>query len=276
PAPRPRSHDGRGDVLLVIEDDRTFAEAFAEVIRSQGLGCLVASDGQTGLKLAREHLPAGIVLDVKLPDIDGWRVMEELRFDRATARIPVHFVSGMNAAERGMALGAVGYLTKPASREDILRVIRSLKVTAPEAAQRVLVVEDDAVTGDSMTRQLEAEGFEVRRAMTAEQALAALDQERFGCMILDLSLPDMDGLVLLERIRERHGARLPSVVIYTARSLSKAETQALAAHVEAVVLKDGASNERLLDEVRLFTRRLQEGLGPRPATPVLHPGDLNL
>jgi CheY-like chemotaxis protein len=77
-------------------------------------------------------------------------------------------------------------------------------------------------------------------------------------------------------MRERHGARLPAVVIYTARSLNKAETRALEAHVQAVVLKDGASNERLLEEVRLFSRRLRDGLAPRSATPPLHPRDLNL
>jgi CheY-like chemotaxis protein/signal transduction histidine kinase/HAMP domain-containing protein len=275
--PLPALEGGEG-VLLVIEDDRTFADAFAEVIRGQGLECLVAYDGQTGLALARERRPAGIILDVKLPDIDGWRVMEELRFDPGTARIPVHFVTGVNAADRGMALGAVGYLTKPATRQDILRVIQSLIAPTEKAGNRVLVVEDDTLTSDSVTKQLEGEKFEVRRAMNAEEALAALERERFGCMVLDLSLPDMDGLVLLDKLRQRHGRQMPAVVIYTARSLSKAEVNALAVHSEAVVLKDGSSSQRLLDEVGLFTRRLKEGLRSRPpatAAPV-HPTDLDL
>jgi CheY-like chemotaxis protein len=160
----------------------------------------------------------------------------------------------------------------------VLRVIQSLIAPTGEAAHRVLVVEDDSLTSDSVTKQLEGERFEVRRAMNAEQAFAALERERFGCMVLDLSLPDMDGLVLLGKLRQRHGAGMPAVVIYTARSLSKAETNALSGQTEAVVVKDGSSSERLLDEVRLFSRRLKEGLHPRrpvSAAPV-HPSDLNL
>ena len=263
--------------FLVIEDDLRFAEAVAEVIRAQGLECLVASDGKTGLRLARQHIPVGIVLDVKLPDIDGWRVMEELRFDRATARIPVHFVSGTNGADRGLALGAVGYLMKPASREDILTVVRRLSAQVGDGADRVLVVEDDPIAGDAISKHLTGERLQVRRAITAAQAMNALESESFGCIVLDLSLPDMDGVELLQKLRKRHGANLPQVVIYTARTLSAGETKALEADADAVVLKDGASAERLLDEVRLFTRRLKEGLGSRRAGAALvHPADLKL
>ncbi len=225
-APSPVIPWRSSDALLIIEDDQVFAEAFAEVVRRQGLECLVASDGQTGLRLARERRPMGIVLDVRLPDTDGWRVMEELRFDPATARIPVHFVSAVNSAARGLALGAVGYLTKPASREDILRVVESLLRRQGDGEGRVLVVEDDAATSDSVAKRLAEEKLVVRRAMNAGEALDALDRERFGCMVLDLSLPDMDGLDLLERLRSRHGADMPSVLIYTARALTKAETRA--------------------------------------------------
>ena len=275
--PAPSIPHNDGDLLLVIEDDRIFAEAFADVVRKQGLDCLIAFDGQSGLRLARERRPMGIVLDVRLPDTDGWRVMEELRFDAATARIPVHFVSAVNSAERGVALGAVGYLTKPATRGDILRVIEALTTTGAEGAGRVLVVEDDVVTGDSVARQLTGEKLEVRRAMNAGEALEALERERFGCMVLDLSLPDMDGLALLEKLRARHGTDMPSVLIYTARALTRAETRMLDAHVEGIVLKDGSSAERLVEEVRLFTRRLKEGMGVRRRnSPRLPLGNVNL
>ena len=178
-APQGAAHrHGGSELLLVIEDDRGFAEAFADVVRKQGLECLVAFDGQSGLRLAREHRPMGIVLDVRLPDTDGWRVMEELRFDQATARIPVHFVSAVNGAERAMALGAVGYLTKPATRTDIVRVIESLSTRVAEGAGRVLVVEDDLVMADSVAKQLAEEKLEVRRAVSAAEALAALAREQ--------------------------------------------------------------------------------------------------
>jgi CheY-like chemotaxis protein len=263
--------------LLVIEDDGGFADALAHIIRAQGLDCLIAFDGQTGMMLARERKPSGIILDVKLPDTDGWRVMEMLRADPATARIPVHFVTALDAADRAMALGAVGYLTKPASKDDLVRMVDTLTSKTEEGANRVLVVEDDALTGDSVARQLTAEKLEVHRARSAAEAFQALLQARFGCIVLDLGLPDMDGLDLLEALRARHGAAMPSVVIYTARALSKAEAKVLEAYTQSVVLKQGSSAERLLDEVRIFIRRLKEGqLESGAVDAAVHLGDGSL
>ncbi|HET6148541.1 MAG TPA: response regulator [Polyangia bacterium] len=267
----------REDCLLVIEDDPAFGEALADIIRGQGLQCLLAEDGQSGLRLARERRPAGIILDVMLPDLDGWRIMERLRADPATAAIPVHFVSGVDTPDRGMALGAVGYLTKPAAQDDLARAVRALSVKGTAHARRVLVVEDDVVVGDALERQLSGEMLEVRRAGSAGEARAALETERFGCMILELSLPDMDGLQLLRALRERHGARMPAVVIHTARALTDDEARTLETYAEAVVLKDGASAERLLDEVRVFVRRLQDGrASTRRVAPAQAPSEVHL
>jgi CheY-like chemotaxis protein/signal transduction histidine kinase len=255
--------------LLLIEDDSIFASTFGEVIQAQGLAYIQAPSGQAGLRIAREQRPAGIILDVRLPDMDGWRVIEKLRADPATAAIPVHFVSALDAAERGLALGAVGYLRKPVTRADLIGVIDVLVPRAAERSARFLVVEDDKVTADSVVRMLEAEHLEVRRAGTAAEAIALLASEPFGCMILDLGLSDMNGLDLLRAVREGGGSSAPRVVVYTARALSRAETMALEAYAEAIILKDGSSVERLLDEVRLFVRRFGDGSATRSdATPV--------
>jgi CheY-like chemotaxis protein/signal transduction histidine kinase len=244
--------------LLLIEDDPVFAATFGEIIQAQGLRYMRAPSGQAGLLLARELRPQGIILDVKLPDTDGWNVMEALRADPATSMIPVHFISALDGAERGLALGAVGYLTKPVTRRDLLDVIETLVPKGATRSARFLVVEDDTATANSVLRLLETEGLEAVRVSSAEEALAALRRERFGCMILDLSLPAMTGLDLLQALRDEGIAGGPKVVVYTARALSRAETMALEAYAEAVVLKDGSSAERLLDEVRLFVRRLNE------------------
>jgi signal transduction histidine kinase/CheY-like chemotaxis protein/HAMP domain-containing protein len=262
PVPRPVNDDRRGlgpeeDYLLIVEDDPVFADAFGEVIHSQGQKYLVAPDGQTGIRLARERRPRGIILDVRLPDMEGWTVMEQLRADAATASIPVHFVSAAEGGERGMAMGAVGYLTKPASRLDLVRVLDSL--SPRKSACKFLVVEDDPQSADSLMQRMRAEGMEAEQVGTAADALERLGRETFGCVVLDLSLPDMDGLALLETIEQRKGAEAPPVVVYTGRALSKAEAKRLEAYTEAVVLKDGASGERLVDELRLFVRRLDQG-----------------
>jgi len=270
PSPRPRPSpsepspsDAPGPRLLLIEDEPAFADAFASVVRAQGVGCQVASDGATGLRLAREERYSGIVLDVRLPGLDGWEVMEQLKADPKTAGIPVYFVSSLDSRERGLSAGAVGYLTKPALRDDLVRVVESLVPRASARPCRVLVVELGPEAEGWLPDQLQREGFEPQQVGTAEAALEALSTEQFDCAILDPAHPELKGLDLL-RVLEERGKRLPSVVVYTQRALTKEEIQRLQTYAEAIVLKEGASSERLLDEVRLFARRLNEGRGAPP------------
>jgi CheY-like chemotaxis protein len=261
--PSPPSNGATNDAyLLVIEDDPRFADAVREIVRQQNLRCEIVSDGQSGLALALARPPSGVILDVKLPGVDGWQIMARLRADPRTAKVPVHFVSGGDDAVRALAMGAVGYLPKPASRQDLARVIDALAPRARESLP-ILVVEEDAGRGDSLVRELAAERLEVRRVASAEAALAAARSERFACLILDLSLPEMDGLELLHSLREQCGEATPPIVVYTERPLSKTETKRIEAYAETVVLKQGSSSERLLDEVRLFVRRLKGGLSTR-------------
>ncbi len=264
-------------ILLVIEDDRVMTDTFGELIAGQGLQCLIAHDGKTGIRLAAEHRPSGIILDIKLPDIDGWAVLNVLQANPETAQIPVHIVSALDAAARGMAMGAVGYLTKPATRGELLGVVQTL---APKSTTlRILVVEAGAEKGDSILEQLAGENLKVHHVASATAALQALKLERFTSIILDLSLPDMDGLRFLELLDQQYGAAMPSVIVYTARALSKEEAKRLEAYTEAVVLKEGPSAERLLEEVRLFVQRTRDGLGPRrlvAAVPLPHPVQMRL
>jgi len=251
--------------LLVIEDDPIFADTLRAVVQTQGFECLLAADAETGLRLARERRPTGILLDVKLPDVDGWRVMELLRADPTTAGIPVHFVSGTDAPARGLALGAVGFLTKPASRYDLQRAVEALAQSRLEANARVLIVEDDELAGQTLAKVLADEQVEARHITRGQEALELLEHDKFGCVILDLTLPDMDGLEFLQQLRERYGANIPAIVVYTARALTRAEIDALELYAEAVVLKEGASNERVLDEVKLFVSRVNAGGAARRA-----------
>jgi CheY-like chemotaxis protein/HAMP domain-containing protein len=254
--------------LLAIEDDAVLAGQLLDIIRARNFKAVIASSGAEGLRLARELQPTGIVLDVKLPDLDGWTVMDRLRRDPRTSRIPVHFVSGVDEAERGLSLGAIGYLTKPATRAELLSVVQTL--TAPlsdEVARRILVVEDDVREGESIVALLSQEKMEAMHVASAAAALEALKQETFACMVLDLGLPDMDGLGLLESLNVRELPRAPAVVVHTGRALTKRETKELEAYAAAVVLKDGDSAERLVDEVRLFVRHLEAGLPKQQRLP---------
>jgi CheY-like chemotaxis protein len=258
----PQAEGNDHSPLLVIEDDPVFAGVVADIISDLGFEPVVANEGRTGLRIAREQHPCGIILDVKLADIDGFQVMQALRAEPATATIPVHFVSATDAAERGRALGAVGYLTKPATRAELVHVVAALVPRTAGRVCKVLLVEPNTSAARSLLHDLAPDNFQLHSAENARDALAMLEREHFDCMVLDLALPDMDGLDFLRTLTER-SSDTPPVLVYTARALSKTEAQRLDAYAEAVVLKEGPSAERLLDEIRLFAERFRRGLPPR-------------
>lgn len=263
-SPRPAHSHPRAPTtahVLVIEDDPVLAEQLEDIIHSRGLEALTASTGADGIALAKQHRPCGIVLDVKLPDVDGWTVLERLRNDPETRDIPVHFLSAIDAPDAGLSRGAIGYLTKPATRAELSELIRNLTPNVGVQSQKILVVEDSTAEGQSIVALLGTENFEAQHVTSAEAALNAVAREKFGCVILDLGLPDLDGLGLLEAVRTRPDFSGTRVIVHTGRSLTKRETRQLEAYSQAIILKDGNSSTRLLEEIRLFVHHVRENVG---------------
>lgn len=244
--------------LLVIEDDPVLAEQLLSIIEGRGLSGKIAPTGALGLTLAKAKRPAGIILDVKLPDVDGWTVMERLQSDPVTKHIPVHFLSALDAPENGLVRGAVGYLTKPATRQELSDIVRSLVPSDPSSSQNILVVEDSTNEGKSIVALLSSEGLAAEHVTSAEEALARLECDDFGCIILDLGLKEMDGLGFLEVLRTRPDLGEMSVIVHTGRSLSRKESNHLQEYAQAIVVKDGRSSVRLLEEVRLFVHHVKD------------------
>lgn len=256
--------------LLVIEDDPVLAEQFLEIVESMSVRATVATTGEEGLRLAASLLPSGIVLDIKLPDIDGWTVMERLKSSPRTAGIPVHFLSALDAPEGALERGAVGYLTKPASRQDLREVVRLLAPRSPNS-RLVLVIEDSQLEGTSVVALLEAEHYRAIHVASAEEALDLLRKQHFDCVLLDLGLPEMDGLGFLETLRGLPDFQGTRVIVHTGRQLSKQEVRQLGAYAQAIILKDGDSASRLIEEIRLFTHHVSSSTIPPPAEQALEP-----
>jgi signal transduction histidine kinase/DNA-binding response OmpR family regulator/HAMP domain-containing protein len=256
--------------LLIVEDDAGFAGHLLEVVHDLGLKAVHVPSGEEALRTARARAPAGVVLDVKLPDLDGPAVRQQLLRHAETASVPVHFISAMDAPGGTLGPGVVGYLTKPATRESLVDAILALSRPLRATTTRVLIVEDDADQSESLAEMLAESQLETRQAHTAEAAMQALASEQFACVVLDLGLPDADGLRLLERVQARPDISLPPVVVHTARALSRDEARYIRRYAEAVVLKGGRSAERIVDEVRLFANQVRDKL-PRPSRPSSRP-----
>ncbi len=263
PVPRPLStieddRDGLapGDrVILIVEDDPNFARILLERCHERGLKALVAPTGETALELTALHLPAGVLLDLRLPGMDGWAVLSALKESTRTRHIPVHVLSVINAPTEARRKGAVGFALKPLSEEDLDLAFRRLEIAGPGEGKRVLVVEADSETRRRIVTLIGNGDVTVDEAASAREAREALGSGRHDCLVLDLELPDQDGTELLAGLRQ-DGVLLPPVVIHTARALSEDQEQQLREYGESIVIKTARSHERLLDEVSLFLHRV--------------------
>ncbi|UDQ90266.1 response regulator [Xanthobacter autotrophicus] len=242
-------------VILVVEDDPVFARTLVGLVRRKGYLALAAGDGGSGLALARTYKPTGILLDVMLPGLDGWTVIERLKADAATRHIPVHFVSALDESRRGRDLGAVGFLTKPVSADQLSEALGLLTHYSADRPRRVLVVDDDAAARHAVRTLLAREKAQIVEADSAEAALEVVAKGDLDCIVLDLGLPGMSGFELIERLAG--GGKHVPVVVYSGRDLTTEERMKLRAFTDAIVVKGALSPERLLDEVSLFLHSVQ-------------------
>ncbi len=243
-------------LLLVIEDDQAFASIVCDLSREMGFQCIIAGTAQEAIELAHEYRPSAIVLDIGLPDQSGLTVLDRLKHQDETRHIPIHVISGADQSQTALSLGAIGFLEKPAPREQLAEVLASLQEKLASRMRRVLIVEDDQVQREAVSKLLESQDVETIGVGTAAQCLQELQENKYDCMVLDLSLPDASGFSLLETLSEDDGGTLPPVIVYTGRDLSPEEEQRLRRYSSSIIIKGAKSPERLLDEVSLFLHRV--------------------
>ncbi|HEX6434653.1 MAG TPA: response regulator [Gemmatimonadales bacterium] len=243
-------------VLLIAEDDPNFAQILLDLARERGFKGVVAQSADRALALAREYQPTAVTLDLRLPDADGWTILDRLKHDASTRHIPVHIISVEENWQRGLRLGAIDFMTKPATKESLSQALTTLHEFVDRPVKRLLVVEDDHAQQRSIA-ELIGDGDVVTTAVsTGAEALEALQREAFDCMVLDLGLPDMTGFQLITRVKGEIGLRKLPTIVYTGKQLSKREEAELRRMAESVVIKDAQSPERLLDETALFLHRV--------------------
>jgi HAMP domain-containing protein/CheY-like chemotaxis protein/signal transduction histidine kinase len=247
-------------ILLIAEDDPNFAQILLDLARERGFKGLVAHTADRALSLAREYQPTAVTLDLRLPDADGWTILDRLKHDPATRHIPVHIISVEENWQRGLRLGAIDFLTKPATKESLSDALTTLHEFVDRPIKRLLVVEDDAVQQQSIAELIGDGDVETTAVTTGADALQALQRESFDCMVLDLGLPDMTGFQLITRVKGEIGLRKLPTIVYTGKQLTKREEAELRRMAESVVIKDAQSPERLLDETALFLHRVTSRL----------------
>jgi CheY-like chemotaxis protein len=262
PAPQSSPSDDRAEleagdkILLLIEDDPEFAKVVYDFAHQKAFKCLIAPDGYSGLALVKSYKPGAVILDLNLPDISGWEVLQQLKDDPATRHIPVHIISVDEEVLDAYRKGAMGYLTKPVSPEKLAESFHKIEQFIAKTIKTLLLVEDDANARHSLKKLLEGNDLQISEADRGQVALDLLHSQHFDCMILDLSLPDMTGFELLNTLNSREVAVRCPIIVYTGRELTPEENLELMKYANSVIVKGVKSPERLLDETALFLHRV--------------------
>jgi CheY-like chemotaxis protein len=253
-----REHIRAGDkVLLIIEDDETFAGLLLGMAREKGFKGVVATRGDTGLALANELLPDAITLDIRLPVVDGWQLIQKLKKNPRTRHIPVHVITVTDQRQRGPQMHAFAYLEKPVTKEGLETAFMNISAFLDRNVRRLLVVEDDETQRKAIHDLVSVGGdVDITAVASEKEALETLAKGSFDCMVVDLGLPDSDGYGLIEKIKQKPEYSELPIVVYTGRELGKKEESRLRRYVESIIPKGIAkAPERLLDETSLFLHR---------------------
>ncbi|HTU42373.1 MAG TPA: HAMP domain-containing protein [Candidatus Aquilonibacter sp.] len=247
-------------ILLIVEDDPHYARVLCDLSRDKGFKVLVAGRGAEALQLAQEYHPTAISLDVFLPDMLGWTVLNHLKQDPATRHIPVQMLTLDEDRHHGLARGAFAFVTKPTTPEGLEVALDRIKEYSTPRRKRLLVVEDNPAEQLSIRALLGSDDIDVMVVATGEEAVDVVKKEAFDCVVLDLRLPDISGFEVLERFRDTPELGDLPVVVFTGKELSPEEDARLHSLARSVVVKGVESPERLLDETALFLHRVVSDL----------------
>ena len=240
--------------VLVVDDEPNVVAMISEYLIGEGYNTITATSGKKALELAETHRPFAITLDVIMPEMDGWEVLQDLKKNPVTADIPVIIVSVSDDRETGFALGAVGCITKPFTREALIIEINKIGRPRPHS---IMVVDDNEIDLREMARVIEEEGIKAVLADSGSNCMEMLKEDLPDILVLDLMMPGMDGFELLDRVRmDPKTGNLP-VIIVTAKDLTIEDRKRLEGSVSSILAKSDTTSKALLEEIKEILTKIE-------------------
>jgi len=263
-APEAGGGEDARPLVLVIEDDEDAAALLAQTLERAGYRVRAARGGEAGLRLARELDPVAVTLDVMMPGMDGWRVLQAMRADRRMARIPVIVCSIVDNRPLGYSLGASDYILKPIDPATLTDTLDRVSVRGGDGASDgyVLVVDDEHGVRELLTASLRHAGFNARSAPSGETALKMAAAAPPRAVFCDLMMPNgMSGFEFVARFRSDPATAGIPVVIVTGKDITPDDRKLISGEIADVIRK----GELLLSDVESRLRDTLEDLGVRPS-----------
>ena len=241
------------DLVLVVDDDPKILDDICDYLEEAGYKSLTASSGEKALQLAEKYQPSAITLDIIMPDMDGWEVLQKLKDNPKTKNIPVIIISVSDEKDTGFALGAVGYVSKPIHENILLSEIYKLN----KLPDKVMIVDNDDFELNQMSEIIESEKIVTILASTGDECLNLLENEIPDILVLDLMMPGIDGFEVLDKIRRNNETHDLPVIIVTAKNLTENDRSRLSGQISSIVAKSDTSQSELIKEVKRILNRLK-------------------
>jgi signal transduction histidine kinase/DNA-binding response OmpR family regulator len=238
-------------LILVVEDDPVIAELVTHIVERGGFRTEIAATGTEALVKARELQPAAITLDIVLPELDGWDVLEQLKRDEATSAIPVVVVSVVDNPEMAVALGALDYFVKPIRAEEFLKRLSQFHFerTTGREAIRILVVDDEAANRELLAGVLQPAGFKVIMAAGGLEGIQLARSGQPDLILLDLMMPEVTGFDVIKALRSEEATRATPIMVLTAKDMTETDKRLLNGHVAAILSRSSTSAADLLGQL---------------------------
>jgi signal transduction histidine kinase/DNA-binding response OmpR family regulator len=252
--------------MLIVEDDVPFAKSVLAFTRKNGYKGIVCVRGDEALPLALQYAPKGILLDIELPVMSGWEVMDALKGNPQTRHIPVHMMSSHKMRVHGLQKGAVDFMEKPVSPDQLHEVFRKIEQVLTRNPKKVLILEDNAKHAEALAYYLDTHNIHSEVKQNVAESIAALQHNHIDCVVLDMGIPASQSYELLETVKQHEGFENLPIIIFTGSSLSIQEEQRIRRYADAIVVKTAHSYQRMLDEVSLFLHLVGEQGISQPAT----------
>lgn len=245
-------------IILIIEDDTSFARSLLDYTRSRGYKGIVAVRGDEGIELARQLLPTGILLDIQLPVKSGWEVMDALKSNPQTRPIPVHMMSSFDIKTKGLTKGAVDFINKPVAFEKLGEMFQRIEQALSKHPKKVLIVEENSKHAQALSYFLQQFNVASEIRNNVGDGIQALNRHEVDCVILDMGIPAPHSYEMLEEVKKTPGMENLPIIIFTGKNLSHVEEKRIRQYADSIVIKTAHSYQRILDEVSLFLHLVEE------------------
>ncbi|HZL57932.1 MAG TPA: response regulator, partial [Bryobacteraceae bacterium] len=250
-------------VILIVEDDITFARILMDLAHERHLKALVALRGSTALALAREFRPGAVTLDIALPDMIGWTILDRLKHDPDTRHIPVHVISGDDHRRLGLALGAMTFLEKSLTRDSLAEAFTGIEKSLEHRTRKILFISAEMRNTKEVLDLLGGGDVEIRTASSGSEAVAITAEDYFDCVVVDLQVPEESAMKIIEDIHRQMAPHMVPCVVYGSRALTEEEYIELRWAARSGVVRFAPTPERLLDETTLMSHRNENELSEK-------------